>query len=212
MICIDRAGIVGEDGATHQGVYDLSYLSFIPNLTIIAPATDRQLRDAMDWAIQQDEGPVVIRYPRGIAEISQTDVLEKNKPVVVKSNGKPAKITITGVGHSMKIAQMVYEKLRAEFPKKSICLLNPLFIKPYDKTIYDEIYQHSSYHFVIEENAKIGGFAAMLSIDYCLSDTKTIPFAIPDEFIQHGSIEKLREVLGFTADHINEQICNILRA
>jgi len=218
VFCIDRAGIVGEDGVTHQGVFDLSYLQFIPNLTIIAPTTDKELCDTMEWSQRWEEGPVAIRYPRGIA-VKLEMRNEKLSPTPNPSAGGELKadvwfegkeIAISGVGHSFWVAKELYEMIMKDYPKAKPYLINPLFIKPYDKEIYDKIYDKCKYHIVIEENAQIGGFASRLSLDYNLSECKTVPFSIPDMFIEHGAPDLLRDLLGLNAEKIYLQITKYL--
>jgi len=213
VFCIDRAGIVGEDGVTHQGVFDLSYLQFIPNLTIISPTTDKELCDAMEWSQNWNDGPIAIRYPRGIAVKleNRNEKLEiKHGKADVWEEGK--EIAITGVGNSFWIAKELYEMIIKDYPKVKPYLINPLFIKPYDKEIYDKIYNKCKYHFVIEENAQIGGFASRLSLEYNLSDCKTIPFSIPDMFIEHGAPDLLRNLLGLNAESIYDVVARLALA
>ncbi|MCL2065187.1 MAG: 1-deoxy-D-xylulose-5-phosphate synthase [Candidatus Cloacimonetes bacterium] len=211
VFCIDRAGVVGEDGFTHHGVFDLSFLQFIPNLTIIAPATDKELQEALDWSIEYKDGPVAIRYPRGIAcnDLKQTPI-----------ENKEYTIAITGVGHSFETANKLYEMILREFVEvgqvnqysnENILLLNPIFLKPYNKEIYDKVYKECKYHIVIEENAEIGGFASRLALDHSLSECKTLPFGVPDYFIEHGKIEELRDIIGLTAEKIYQNIKDLIK-
>ena len=218
VFCIDRAGIVGEDGATHQGVFDLSFLQFVPNMTIIAPATEKELQEALDWSLKHTEGPVAIRYPRGVPSQPQplampiSDWLNGNKGRKKSKVAKAEKstIAITGVGHSFNIACDLYEMMIKDDPDSKPLLINPLFIKPYPKDIYDKVYKECKYHIVIEENVEIGGFASRLSLDYNLSDCKTINFGIPDCFVEHGSPKELRDLLGLTAEKIFEKCRDLL--
>jgi len=200
VFAIDRAGIVGEDGATHQGVFDLSYLQFIPNLVIIAPATAKELQNALEWAATYTEGPVAIRYPRGIAHTSSENSDFAFAKAITLQQGEG--IAISGVGHSLQIAEKLYCLINESYPQSSPYLINPLFIKPYDKELYDTIYNTCKLHIVIEENAQIGGFASRLSLDYNLAPCRTLSFAIPDAFIEHGETETLREMIGLSAEKI----------
>ena len=209
VLCIDRSGLVGEDGATHQGVYDLSYLQFIPNITIISPACESDLKSALEWAALNIDTPVAIRYPRGVAisfinhkshfEYMKADVWAKGRD-----------IAITGVGQSFTTAAKVYDMLKEDNPTISAYLINPLFIKPYDKALYDEIYNTCQYHFVIEENAQIGGFASRLCLDYSMSDCRTVSYAIPDVFVEHGKIEQLRGLVGIETGKVFNEIKSVL--
>jgi 1-deoxy-D-xylulose-5-phosphate synthase len=211
VFCIDRAGIVGEDGVTHQGVFDLSYLQFIPNLTIVAPSTDKELCDTMEWSQSWEDGPVAIRYPRGIA----TEGGRRNSEFGIGKADvwfEGTEIAISGVGHSFWVAKELYEMILKDYPEVKPYLINPLFIKPYDKAVYDKIYDKCKYHIVIEENAQIGGFASRLSLDYNLSDCKTVPFSIPDMFIEHGAPDLLRDLLGLNAEKIYNVVARLALA
>ena len=239
VFCIDRSGLVGEDGATHQGVFDLSYLQFIPNMTIISPAFKHELEWALEWCLQHNDGPVAIRYPRGSTNgvppfmprsgdlrspQSRSDDLRSpqsriddlrsphqrrdtvgtmtiedhryESPKIINN------IVITGVGNAYHIATELAHLITQNHPSITPTLINPLFIKPYDKELFDTVYENAQYHLVIEENAEIGGFASRLALDYSLSNCKTVPSAIPDIFIEHGKIEQLREAIELTAEKI----------
>jgi 1-deoxy-D-xylulose-5-phosphate synthase len=207
IFCIDRAGIVGEDGATHQGVFDLSYLQMIPNITIIAPASDTQMEQAMDWAMRHDDGPIAIRYPRGIADkANATTTVAGIVSRQMSDTTSAKKIAISGVGHSFRTAKLVYEMIVKENLDISTALINPYFIKPFDSVVYDKVYSEYDYHIVIEENVYIGGFASRLSIEYQNERCKTVSFAIPDDFIPHGSMDELREICGLTAHRIYKKV------
>ncbi|MCL1827179.1 MAG: 1-deoxy-D-xylulose-5-phosphate synthase, partial [Candidatus Cloacimonetes bacterium] len=207
VFCIDRAGIVGEDGATHHGVFDISYLQMIPNLVIVAPSSGDQLESVMKWAATYDKGPVAIRYPRGIASYGEKkEIIPFKAEVYRKGKG----VAITGVGHSYILAKLVYDKLAINYPDLRPCLINPVFLKPFDHITYNIIYRHCKYHFVMEENAQIGGFASYLSIRYDLSDCKTISCAIKDKFLPHGVTGRVRKSAGLTADKVYEDIIKII--
>jgi len=217
IFCIDRAGIVGEDGATHHGVFDLSYLQLVPGLVIIAPAFAEELEQAMEWASLYSEGPVVLRYPRGFAPLKKASTMAlPNTFSISLGVGEVWRegnfIAISGVGHSFSIACELFTMIHAKYPDLSIQLINPLFIKPYDRVVYDKVYSKCKYHLVIEENSQIGGFASRLCLDYHLSDCKTIPFGIPDIFLSHGKTELLREQIALSGELIFAKIGNILES
>jgi len=209
VFAIDRAGIVGEDGATHQGVFDISYLQFIPNIAIIAPSDSDDLRHAMQWVADYTDGPVAIRYPRGIVHTYP------DKPEGVGEHFGYAqahvwftgsKIAISGVGHSFHIAHELYKMIKADHPHLSPYLINALFIKPYDHEVYDNVYATCDLHIVIEENATIGGFASKLMLDYNASECKTMPIGLPDAFIEHGEAGILRQMVGLTAESVRGKV------
>jgi 1-deoxy-D-xylulose-5-phosphate synthase len=213
VFCIDRAGLVGEDGATHHGVFDLSYLQFIPNLTIISPANIKDMEDALEWSLTHIDGPIAIRYPRGIASTCEHPHTFEYAKANVLSVG--TKIAITGVGTSLQIAKKLHNlmSVTSDAPADTYShhyLINPVFIKPYDTKLYDKIYKTCKYHIVIEENAQIGGFASRLMTDYALSKCKTLSYAVPDKFVTHGETEMLRETIDLTAEKIYEKVKDII--
>lgn len=209
VICADRAGLVGEDGATHQGVFDLSFLQLVPNLCITAPASAFDLESILDWTESYNDSPVIIRYPRGVANIyehkqsnlkfAKADVWHKGKD-----------IAIVGVGHMFETAKELYDRIKDDYKNISPYLVNPRFIKPYDKELFDEISKNCKYMIVIEENAEIGGFASTLSLNYANSETKIINFGIPDKFIEHGKTELLRDINGISTEKIYFKLRNII--
>jgi len=208
VFAIDRAGIVGEDGATHQGVFDLSYLQFVPNLVIIAPATANELQDALEWADSYIDGPVAIRYPRGIAHTSTNNTGFTFPKAIALQQGEG--IAISGVGHSLQTAEKLYNLIKEAYPHISPYLINPLFIKPYYTDLYNTIYSTCKLHIVIEENAQIGGFASRLALDYSLSPCRTVSFAVPDAFIEHGDVKTLRDMVGLSVEKIFKTIAPLL--
>jgi len=213
VFAIDRAGLVGEDGATHQGVFDLSYLQLIPNLTIIAPTCAGDLQKSIAWAAEYNDGPVAIRYPRGIVQTCPDCPGHCQTPpeyVKAKVWYTGNKIAITGVGHSFVTAYKLYNMMINKHPHLSPYLINPLFIKPFDQQIYDEIYSTCDLHIVIEENAQIGGFASVLMLHYNASKCQTRSFAVPDDFIEHGDVETLRKLIGLTPEQIYNSISDLL--
>jgi 1-deoxy-D-xylulose-5-phosphate synthase len=210
VFCIDRSGIVGEDGATHQGVFDLSYLQFIPNLVIISPVNSYELENAMEWASSVTDAPIAIRYPRGIAHKESDRNNEKFTPFNANVIHRGKKIAISGVGSAFNIAEKVYLFIKNESIDFEPYLINPLFIKPYNKEIYDDVYENCDFHFIIEDNAEIGGFASRLALDYATYNCKTIPFGIPDEFIEHGNIDVLRDKYNINAVKIAQKIKPII--
>ncbi len=205
IFMIDRAGIVGNDGETHHGVFDLSYLSHIPNMTIMAPRDGKELAKMIRFAISQN-GPVAIRYPRdGYCEslspkdspiaLGKAEVLQKGNDVTILSFGKT-------VATAKKIAE-----LRKDL---SIEIINLRFLKPLDtKTILKSI-QKTKNVIVMEDNVITGGVCT--AIKDLLSSKPNIKaqyFAYPDEFIKHGNTAKLEEEYGMTAEQIASKLSSI---
>lgn len=207
IFAIDRAGIVGNDGETHHGVFDLSYLSHIPNLTIMAPKDGNELRQMIRLAVNMN-GPVAIRYPRG----NYTDSLENNEQISfedyipltlgkaeILQKGKDLSIIAFGktVRTAIKISSILKEK------NISCEIINTRFLKPLDKeTILNSINKTKRF-ITIEDNVITGGLAS--SIEDLVKDEKDVTgkyFAYPDEFIKHGSCDELEKIYGMDAESI----------
>ncbi len=208
IFAIDRAGLVGSDGETHQGIFDLSYLSSIPNMHIMAPKNKWELSDMLKFAVNF-EAPIAIRYPRGEA---YDGLKEFRKPI---EYGKAewiyeeSEIAILAVGSMVKIGLQVYEKLTAEGYKCSLC--NARFVKPIDKEMVDKASTHKVI-VTLEENVLSGGFGEKVC-DYMKEKNytnKLLMVGIPDEYVEHGNVEQLRKDIHIDADSIIDKIKNAL--
>ncbi|MCR5734363.1 MAG: 1-deoxy-D-xylulose-5-phosphate synthase [Lachnospiraceae bacterium] len=205
VFCIDRAGLVGSDGETHQGIFDLSYLSGIPNMTVMAPKNKWELSDMIKYAVKYP-GPIAIRYPRGIAY----DGLEMYREPL--SHGKSevifgeSDIALFAVGSMVKTAFEVRERLSAR--GYSCSLINARFVKPFDKNMISQIAKTHSLLVTLEENVYIGGFGQQVReyADEKKLDFELINIALPDEFIEHGNVEILKKETGIDTDSITEKI------
>ena len=204
IFAIDRAGLVGSDGETHQGIFDLSYLSSIPNMHIMAPKNKWELSDMLKFAVNFD-APIAIRYPRGEA---YDGLKEYRKPI---EYGKAEwiyeeeDIAILAVGSMVKTGLQVYEKLKAEGYNCSLC--NARFVKPIDTNMVDLA---SKYKVIVtlEENVLSGGFGEKVC-DYMKDNNYTntlIKVGIPDEYVEHGNVEQLRKDIHIDAESIIEKI------
>lgn len=205
IMCVDRAGLVGADGETHQGVFDLAFFKLIPNITIMAPKDFKELEDMMDYAITLKK-PVVIRYPRGGEEISfaKHTKLKVGKAEVLETGKDYSVVTI---GSKVSTGQQVVDKLRDM--NKTCDLINVRFLKPLDnKTIVDSITKTKKV-IVIEDGTIIGGLSS--SIKELIAD-KNINmkyakyYSYPDEFIKHGSIKELNKQYKVDVDSIIKDI------
>lgn len=207
VFCIDRAGVVGEDGPTHHGVFDISYLNFIPNLVILAPSNAEELDAMLQWSALYKTGPVAIRYPRGTAFClgKKIEPFEAGKSEVI-SKGKD--IAVLSVGHAFPIAVDVVEMLRAK--ELNPYLVNVRSVKPMDKALLDKLGKNCKRIITIEPNALIGGFGSAVRDYLAESKAKVTSFGYPDEFIPQGSISQLNEKIGFTAENIFKQICDLI--
>lgn len=190
VFAVDRAGLVGSDGETHHGCFDLSYLSMMPNMTLMAPKNKWELSDMMKFAIKQN-GPVAIRYPRGEAYDGLED---KREPIEMGKSEllyQGSEIALLAVGSMVKVAQEVYNNLRAKGQK--VTLVNMRFVKPLDIQRLDELAKDHELFVTLEENVKNGGFGEKV-LDYFGEQTegpKVRIVAIEDQFVPHGSVTDL---------------------
>lgn len=193
IMCVDRAGIVGNDGETHQGLYDLAFFKIIPNITIMAPKDYEELSDMMSFAISLDS-PVVIRYPRGGEGKISFDVHKKltlGKAEILKYGND---VTIIGIGNKVAMAYNIANKLNEYNIDAEI--INARFLKPLDnKTILNSI-KKTKKVITIEDGTQIGGLASSvkeLIIDNKLLDIDIFTYTYPDKFINHGSPSELEK-------------------
>ena len=186
IFAIDRAGLVGSDGETHQGCFDLSYLSMIPNMTVLAPKNKWELSDMLKFAVRY-QGPIAIRYPRGEAY----DGLEEYREPMVYGKSElifeGEETALLSVGSMVETAVEVREKLKAD--KINATLVNARFIKPLDTKILDRLALKHKKIVTMEENVKNGGFGMAVS-EYMQEyhpEVKVQIIALPDAFITHGN-------------------------
>ena len=206
VFAIDRAGITGRDGKTHQGIYDLSYLSHIPNLTVMAPKNKWELEDMLEYALSC-QGPVAIRYPRGEAYRGLEDKqepIEQGKSEVIYEDGD---LAILAVGNMVKIGEEVALKLKEQ--GRRVTLVNVRFVTPLDIELLDRLGTSHNVFVTMEENVRSGGFGQKVSDYICEKNIKTlnhINISIPDMYVDHGSITELHNELGINADAIVKKI------
>lgn len=207
---VDRAGLVGKDGETHQGIFDISFFSNIPNMTIIAPKNGRELEKALEFA-QKHNGPIAIRFSRGKA----SNVFENlnNELVMGKSEtlieGKH--VAIIAVGNIIEETYNAVKSLNAKGYKPT--LINALFLKPFDKEMIDSIAKKYKYIVTIEEGIRHGGYGEAV-ISYMADKNyknDVMNLAIEDEFVEQGTVEELRKKLQLDADSICERILNFIK-
>ena len=195
IFAIDRAGLVGADGETHQGAYDLSYLSHMPNMTVIAPGDVYELEAALEFAVSHAEGPIAIRYPRGGAEKCEEirSPFEYGKGVIVKEGHD---IAILAVGSMLRNAWYAAEILEQQGFAPTV--VNARFVKPLDTGMLDRLAETHGLIVTYEDNAVIGGFGDMTDV-YMLEnhpDIHMLNLGIPDSFVEHGSVDRLQKKLG----------------
>lgn len=205
IFAVDRAGLVGSDGETHQGCFDLSYLSMIPNMTVMAPKNKWELSDMLKFAVNYN-GPIAVRYPRGEAY----DGLEEHRDPIVKGRSerifRGRDIALVAVGSMVKTGVEICEKMKEE--GREITLVNARFVKPLDEKILDVLAQDHSLIVTMEENVKTGGFGEAAA-DYLRRthpQVKVLTVALPDRFIEHGNPEKLKALAQIDAESIYRRI------
>ncbi len=210
VFCLDRAGLVGDDGATHHGVFDLSYLNLIPGLLILIPTNAEELSAMLKFAAEYKDGPIVIRYPRGCAKYldNKIEPIKIGKGTIAHE-GKD--IAIIGVGKAMEDAVIVYNELKDKLPDVDPYLINPRFLKPLDTSLFNDLKKKVHTIITIEDNALIGGFGSMMKSYFSNSDVKVYSFGVPDEFIEHGTVDQLKDLMGISAKKITKEIISILK-
>lgn len=205
VFAVDRAGLVGKDGETHQGIFDLSFLSTIPNLTIMAPKNAAELKEMLAFAVELKK-PIAIRYPRGNA---YTGLEEYQEPITYGKSEviyEGEEIALLAVGSMVKTAEKVRELLREQ--GRNATLINVRFVKPMDYQMLDKVSQSYKTIVTLEENVQNGGFGEQVAeyLSQKQSRAKQIHISLGDQFVEHGSVEVLYEKLGLDAVSIVERI------
>lgn len=201
IFAIDRAGLVGSDGETHQGIFDLSYLSSIPNMTVLAPKNKWELSDMIKFAV--DFGaPIAVRYPRGEAYDGLKDYREPIRYGKGEWICRESEIALFALGSMVKTAEAVREELKAE--GYACSLINARFAKPLDEKMLEEVTEGHSLIVTLEENVITGGFGEHVTEYYNRSGRpiRILNIAIPDEYVEHGNVEILRREVGIDKDTI----------
>jgi 1-deoxy-D-xylulose-5-phosphate synthase len=211
IMCLDRAGLVGSDGPTHHGVFDLAYMRCIPNLIIAAPRNEHELRNLMFTYQQKPFGPFVIRYPRGkgfltnwknemkTVEIGKGECLKQGDSLAVLSIGNMADAALKAI----EIAEKVVEK--------PIALYDMKFLKPLDIDLLKTITENHTHLITVEDGVIQGGFGSAI-LEYVSDnqlDVKVIRLGIPDKFIEHGTPEELYSLTGLSPEEIAKKLTGI---
>ncbi len=206
IFAIDHAGLVGSDGETHQGIFDLSFLSSIPGLTIIAPKNGKELEDALEYAVYKAKGPVALRYPSGAAskKFEEFNALVKEGESEIIHMEKD--IALLAAGRMMEIANIVREQMKDE--GFNVSLINARFIKPFDKKLIRSLAGDHKLLVTMEENVLTGGFGEHVCRYVSESETgiKVLPIALPDAFIEHGSVKILFGESGIDPESVKKRI------
>ncbi|RHT25120.1 1-deoxy-D-xylulose-5-phosphate synthase [Clostridium sp. AM32-2] len=205
LFAVDRAGLVGSDGETHQGIFDYSYLTSIPNMSVAAPKNLWELRAMLDFAMDY-KAPFAIRYPRGTAyrglkEFMQPIAYGKGEIIYEEEN-----IALLAVGSMVSTGEHVREKLKEE--GVSCTLANARFVKPFDKELVDRLSKNHRLIVTMEENVLQGGFGLPVTayIHEHYPQVKVMNIALPDAYVEHGNVSVLRKGLGIDSDSIIQRL------
>ena len=210
VFAIDRAGLVGADGSTHQGVFDVSFLTSMPNMTVMAPKNKWELSDMMKYAVSEHNGPIAIRYPRGEAYCGLKEhraPIEYGKAEEIKPGSK---VMLFAIGSMVKKAEEVCEQLKAHGIDAGIC--NARFAKPLDESCLKNIKKQYDLIVTMEENVLTGGFGEQVQAFLYDNDYKgkVLKIAVPNEFVRHGSVTLLFKELHMDSESITERILKAL--
>lgn len=204
VVCVDRAGIVGNDGETHQGILDLSFLETIPNFTVMAPKNFAELEEMLEFAVKFD-GPVAIRYPRGGEGSYEFNVeserIEHGKCEVLSSGED---VTILAIGKMVEYAMKVAEKLEAV--NISAEVINARFVKPLDEMAVKGSVEKTKKIVTMEDNIETYGFAGAVDKVLCNCECDVLNFGYPDEFIKHGSTAEIEAKYGLDIESMTKKI------
>lgn len=210
IFAIDRAGLVGSDGETHQGIFDLSYLSSIPNMHIMAPKNKWELSDMMKFAYAF-QGPIAIRYPRGeafdgLAE-HRAEIRMGKSEMISEESG----IALFALGSMVKTAIEVREALKEK--GISCTLVNARFAKPIDEEMIRYLAQNHDIIVPMEENVASGGLSekTVTLVNQEKLPVTVLPVTIPDEYVEHGNVDILKDEIGISTEKVVEKIERLLQ-
>ena len=205
VFAVDRAGLVGSDGETHQGIFDISYLSSIPNMTVMAPKNKWELSDMMKFAVRYDS-PIAIRYPRGLAYAGlkeHREAISYGKSEVIYEGSR---VALMALGSMVSVAEDVVGLLK----EKGICatLINARFAMPFDRERIEKLTDNHTLLVTLEENVLSGGFGEHVAsfVKEAALDIDVMTVAIPDAYVEHGNVTQLKKLLGIDADSVAERI------
>lgn len=206
VLCFDRAGIVGEDGATHHGAFDMAALRPIPNITICAPMNEHELRKMMFTAQLPEQGPVVIRYPRGRGMLTDWKCPMEAIPV---GKGRKLKdgddIAILSIGHIGNNVTRAIETLKGELPQVSVAHYDMRYLKPIDEDLLDEVGRKFRHVITIEDGVRSGGLGSAVLEHFADRGftTRVTRLGLPtDTFVEHGTVAELQHIAGIDAETI----------
>ena len=210
VFCMDRAGLSGDDGPTHHGLFDIAYLRGIPGIVLMAPKDEDELADMMKTALQLS-GPSAIRYPRGavagVPRKAAPEVIPVGKAEVLQDG---ADVAILGLGPMIKMAQELAGRLEQD--GFSAAVINPRFVKPIDREMLEHYAGRVSAFVTFEDHVKMGGFGAAVgeALDELGSSIPVVRIGWPDQFIEHGKVDDLRAKYGLSVDGALAQLRPLL--
>ena len=205
IFAIDRAGLVGADGETHQGCFDLSYLTMMPNMTVMAPKNAWELRKMLEFAVCAS-GPVAIRYPRGGAYLGleefESPIQYGRSEVLYRGED----LAVISVGSMTEICEQVCRELKERGRRPTF--VNARFVKPLDTALLDELSRDHKLIVTVEENVKNGGFGEHVAayMEACHPEVRVLPIAIWNRFVEHGEVGSLRAKIGLSVPDILDAI------
>ena len=208
VFAIDRAGLVGSDGETHQGIFDISFLSSIPNMTVMAPKNKWELADMMQFAVSFDT-PIAVRYPRGTAYDGLKDyrapICLGKSETIKEGNG----IALFALGSMVQTAEKVAEMLQEKGIDATV--INARFAVPFDKEKVKELTKNHKLLVTMEENVTSGGFGEHVAsyVNENDLDIKVQVIAIPDAYVEHGNVDRLKEDIQIDANSVYERVINL---
>ena len=215
---MDRAGLVGDDGPTHHGAFDISFLSFLPNMVLLAPRDTTELREMTHWVATYEKHPTAVRYPRGSSDARLPEVrtpISFGKAEVLKraADGLSESICLCAVGSMVSIAWEA--ALELEQRGVGCSVINARFVKPIDAETICELAESAGRLITIEENVETGGFGPMVRSAMHAAGLGHIPhtvLSLPDKFVEHGSIDLIRRDCGLCAENVVRQALSLVAA
>lgn len=209
VLCLDRAGLVGQDGPTHHGAFDLASLRVVPNLTIASPMDEKELRRLMYTAAQPDKGCFVIRYPRGRGIYTEwkcpLETIEVGTGRKINDGEDVAVLTLGPIGNDVQDVIATMDKKPAHYDMR--------FLKPLDENLLKEVAEKYKHIITIEDGVRNGGMGTAVMEwlnDNGYTNNSVKRMGIPDKFIEHGSIDELRAIIGLDNDTIKKTICSYM--
>lgn len=213
--CLDRSGLVGDDGPTHHGVFDLSYLSMMPNMTVLAPRDATELREMIRWMTDFETGPSAVRYPRGAGDDRLPEsrtAIQHGRAEVLNPELEDANLTLAAVGSMVGVAWEVAGKLQEHGVRATV--INVRFTKPWDEETILGLAAQAGRLVTLEESATIGGFGQQVQARVGELDLpiRQQIIGLPDRFVEHGTQAQLRQEVGLDADSVLSRILERLSA